>query len=962
MATENPMRIVESRRREQWGSSKDDVAYAQPMNEMAVDELGLLLKGHKVQGDNRNKAPNRSGSAPPSMEGSFAAFGNLIYQQSGGWDLGSMNLDTALLNCQSEEQIRSDPSYFAYYSSNVNLNPRLPPPIISRENRHLAHHVGATKDSYKFTSSGDSGDRLVHFPRGSLSTHIEEPEDENSTPNALDNLAESRAAELTGQNIGTLIGRRKSLVDLIQDDFARTPPLYSQSRLSGHIAVEEPTKRDIQALGLENLSLDIPKLPDTGSDSCNEALTGHSAAGANNSSILSFGETSYLETLGNPCSRENNKETGGDRRSRSELGGGGTGSDVSKKPAMVESKDDGSSSDQNEPVPQHPHSHRNTGYQVSGLQVQIPVHGMNEMRNGLEKGRPRFSSVEVQTVPQASGLTPPLYAAATTAYMSPGSPYYTNVNSPGLYSPQYSMGGYALGSAFLPPYMPGYPSHNSIPMQFDVNPGQSISGQTATRDIQQMGDFQHVNKFYGHHGLMMHPSLPDHFQMQYFQHPVDDSFNAPGQYVRFPSSLVGGPADPYATQKDPTVASYFGDQKFQPHHNGSLSTPSPRKMGVSNNSYYGSPTALGFMPQFPASPLGSPVLPGSPIGGAFPFGRRSEARCSQGSSRNVGVYSGWQGQRGSDNFNEPKKHSFLDELKANNARKIDLSDIAGRIVEFSVDQHGSRFIQQKLESCSAEEKASVFTEVLPHASKLMTDVFGNYVIQKALEVIDIDQKTELVHELDGHVMTCVRDQNGNHVIQKCIECVPTESIGFIISAFQDQVATLSTHPYGCRVIQRVLEHCSDDSQSQCIVDEILESAYVLAQDQYGNYVTQHVLERGKPHERKQIISKLSGKVVQLSQHKYASNVVEKCLEHGDPAERELLIDEILAQSDGNDSLLGMMKDQFANYVVQKILDISNDKQCKVLLSRIKVHLPALRKYTYGKHIVARFEQLSGEEE
>lgn len=48
----------------------------------------------------------------------------------------------------------------------------------------------------------------------------------------------------------------------------------------------------------------------------------------------------------------------------------------------------------------------------------------------------------------------------------------------------------------------------------------------------------------------------------------------------------------------------------------------------------------------------------------------------------------------------------------------------------SADQHGSRFIQQKLESCSVEEKALVFREVLPHASKLMTDVFGNYVIQK----------------------------------------------------------------------------------------------------------------------------------------------------------------------------------------------------------------------------------------
>lgn len=66
---------------------------------------------------------------------------------------------------------------------------------------------------------------------------------------------------------------------------------------------------------------------------------------------------------------------------------------------------------------------------------------------------------------------------------------------------------------------------------------------------------------------------------------------------------------------------------------------------------------------------------------------------------------------------------------------------------------------------------------------------------------------------------------------------------------------------------------------------------------------QHVLERGKPHERSQIISKLTGKVVQLSQHKYASNVIEKCLEHGDVTERELMVDEIIGQLEENDNLL-----------------------------------------------------------
>lgn len=52
-----------------------------------------------------------------------------------------------------------------------------------------------------------------------------------------------------------------------------------------------------------------------------------------------------------------------------------------------------------------------------------------------------------------------------------------------------------------------------------------------------------------------------------------------------------------------------------------------------------------------------------------------------------------------------------------------------------------------------------------------------------------------------------------------------------------------------------------------------------------------------------------------------------------------------------------MKDQYANYVVQKVLETCDDQQRELLLSRIKVHLHALKKYTYGKHIVARVEKL-----
>jgi hypothetical protein len=52
-------------------------------------------------------------------------------------------------------------------------------------------------------------------------------------------------------------------------------------------------------------------------------------------------------------------------------------------------------------------------------------------------------------------------------------------------------------------------------------------------------------------------------------------------------------------------------------------------------------------------------------------------------------------------------------------------DIVGHIVEFSGDQLGSRHIQTKLETASAEEKALVFEEILPNMLQLSTDVFAN---------------------------------------------------------------------------------------------------------------------------------------------------------------------------------------------------------------------------------------------
>ena len=89
------------------------------------------------------------------------------------------------------------------------------------------------------------------------------------------------------------------------------------------------------------------------------------------------------------------------------------------------------------------------------------------------------------------------------------------------------------------------------------------------------------------------------------------------------------------------------------------------------------------------------------------------------------------------------RSKLLEDFRNNRYSNLQLRDLTNHIVEFSQDQHGSRFIQQKLERASAAEKQLVFNEIISSAYNLMTDVFGNYVIQKFFEFGTPEQKQTL---------------------------------------------------------------------------------------------------------------------------------------------------------------------------------------------------------------------------
>jgi hypothetical protein len=180
-----------------------------------------------------------------------------------------------------------------------------------------------------------------------------------------------------------------------------------------------------------------------------------------------------------------------------------------------------------------------------------------------------------------------------------------------------------------------------------------------------------------------------------------------------------------------------------------------------------------------------------------------------------------------------------------------------------------------------------------------------------------------------HVVTLIKDLNGNHVIQKCLSKLSAEQNQFIYNAVTESCIEVSTHRHGCCVLQRCIDHACESQKLQ-LVNEITYHVLTLVQDPFGNYVVQYVLDLDNERFKYSIIRRFLGNVCSLSAQKFSSNVIEKAIRVSDIEHRSLLIAELLDR----ERLEALLKDLYANYVIQTALDCSEPAQRnKVIYNR-----------------------------
>ncbi|KAJ5502517.1 Armadillo-like helical [Penicillium fimorum] len=343
-------------------------------------------------------------------------------------------------------------------------------------------------------------------------------------------------------------------------------------------------------------------------------------------------------------------------------------------------------------------------------------------------------------------------------------------------------------------------------------------------------------------------------------------------------------------------------------------------------------------------------------------------------------------------FNEPAaRGSMAQRRQENDATQLTrfgnypLEHYKGELYSLCKDQHGCRYLQRKLEERNPEHVQLIFSETYMHVIELMTDPFGNYLCQKLLEYSNDEQRTALIdnaapelvkialnqhgtralqkmiefistpqqtqtviNALQYHVVDLVQDLNGNHVIQKCLNRLTPEDAEFIYEAVGGNCVVVGTHRHGCCVLQRCIDHASGHQKAR-LISQITSHSFALVQDPFGNYVVQYILDLAEPSFTNPLCATFGGNIPQLSKQKFSSNVIEKCLRTADNYMKREMIDEFLMGSE----LEKMLRDSFANYVVQTAMDFCDLDTRNRIVEAVRPILPSIRQTPHGRRIAGK---------
>jgi len=246
--------------------------------------------------------------------------------------------------------------------------------------------------------------------------------------------------------------------------------------------------------------------------------------------------------------------------------------------------------------------------------------------------------------------------------------------------------------------------------------------------------------------------------------------------------------------------------------------------------------------------------------------------------------------------------------------------------------------------------------VLGSVWSLSMDQEGSRRVQDALDQASSDEARQaLVEELHGLAVRAMRHPHANHVLQKIISLSPPASLQFMVDELVSRdnwVGTIAKHRYGGRIVQQLLKKCSP-SQVTEMAETLLQDVVALSCHAFGTFSVQHLLRFGTQGQRHRLAIEIAGGVVKLAACPTGCGVIATAMEHV-ATEDQVMIARSTACNQG--LLLALSSIRHGNIAVLNMVKVlSGDELIQAYVSLV-MDISELRTTRYGRVVAKHLEE------
>ena len=289
----------------------------------------------------------------------------------------------------------------------------------------------------------------------------------------------------------------------------------------------------------------------------------------------------------------------------------------------------------------------------------------------------------------------------------------------------------------------------------------------------------------------------------------------------------------------------------------------------------------------------------------------------------------------------------------------------GLILKNTQHKSGNFFIKKILD-CNDDDKDKekhkiIYKALIEHIKELSSVKESTYIIQKLInDVVEDNDLDEIANKLGvfTDIEYFIDNENSNHVIQCLINRQKKEENDKIFENINNFVK-VANDQYGCYIIQAILNNCTDNCYYS-ILKKSCENIVALCKDN-ANYIFQYFFENEDKDKDKKldiIYQAIKGNIYELSKEKKAVFVVKEALKLGNENQRKDIINELLElNTDKEDPLISLAKNQYGNYVIQDLLDYCEPETLKIIIKRIYSE-PNIKKDKFGKYVCKKIKEIN----